>query len=114
MKFFSIRGVLGKAVQTAVIVSLIVSSINPVFAGERKKEEKSKVGLVFCLGMVAAGSIFSYYQYTAAKEDYGLYRKSAFTDNTAVLRQDVRRHDLLCIIGGVAAGVGAIGVVVSF
>jgi hypothetical protein len=111
------RGVHNKVIGMTVMAAIILSCMVPCFAEENethKKEEKSRVGLVFSLGILAAGSIFAYYQYSASKDDYAIYRKSAFTANTTELRKKVEQHDLLTILGAVAAGAGAIGVVVSF
>jgi hypothetical protein len=111
------RGAHNKVIGMVVMVAIILSCMAPCFAEEKeesKKEGKSRVGLVFSLGILAAGSIFAYYQYSAAKDDFAIYRKSAFTANTTDLRKNVEQHDLLTIIGAVAAGAGAIGVVVSF
>lgn len=114
MKWLPKNGLAQNFIRIAVIATFVFYSVSPSFAEEQKKEEKSHFGLVLGLGMIAAGTIFSVVQYNASKERYEIYRKSAFTDNTTGLRKDVERHDLLCIIGGAVAGVGAIGVVVSF
>ncbi|HKP97990.1 MAG TPA: hypothetical protein VJ385_19820 [Fibrobacteria bacterium] len=64
--------------------------------------------------LLAGGGAFAYSQNREADRDMALYRKSAFTGNTAVLRENVEKHQRLTWAGLAGAALGGILVVVSF
>lgn len=94
-----------------MILLMLCSTLSFGETGERKI---SVAGIVIGTGMVAGGAVFSVYNYQRAKVRYKKYEKSAFTENTTRLRSDIRKRNLFCVLGGVLAGMGAIGITVSF
>lgn len=106
-----------KTLRLFLIAIMLFSCIMPSFGkdnDEEKKKEKSLFVSILGIGMVAGGSIGSYYNYTKAREHYEVYKKSAFTDNTTDLRKDVRRNDAGTVLCALTAGLGAIVIVVKF
>ena len=92
---------------------LVVTCVFLSFAGDNAKKP-SVPGIAIGIGCMTGGAIFSAYNYVHARSQYKVYRKSAFTDNTKDLHREVRRRDLFCVLGAVAAGIGLVTVVVSF
>lgn len=64
--------------------------------------------------LMAGGGAFAYYQNRAADRDMAVYRKSAFTENTADQRERVKDHERLTWAGLAGAALGGILLVVSF
>ena len=99
---------------TGCIIFLLVLSITlPAHSAEREKKT-SVAGVAIGVGCIAGGSIFSIYNYSRARAQHEVYRKSAFTENTNGLHSEIRRRDLFTVLGAALAGMGLIGVVVSF
>lgn len=71
-------------------------------------------GISIGLGMTIGGTVYATWQYQKEQEAYSLYSKSAFTDNTKDLREDVQSHTNQRLLGSLIAGLGAVCVVVSF
>ena len=96
------------------LVAVLILGLSAATFAESEKKKPSVPGIAIGIGCMAGGAVFSVYNYTRARAEYDRYRKSAFTDNTKGLRREVRRRDLYCVLGAVAAGLGLVTVVVSF
>lgn len=106
-----------KTLRLFFIAIILFSCITPSFGKdtvEEKKKGKPLIVSILGIGLVAGGSVGSYYNYTKARDHYKVYKKSAFTDNTTDLRKNVRKHDAGCVLSALAAGLGAIFIVVPF
>ncbi len=109
------RAILMKKNATFIILLLLVIfCTRQAAAGDTDTKKPSVPGIAIGLGCMAGGTLFSVYNYARGKAQYEVYRKSAFTDNTSELHREVKRRDLFCILGAVAAGAGLFTVVVSF
>lgn len=109
------RAFLMKKDTTFIILLLLVMFCSrQIAAADTGTKKPSVPGIAIGLGCMAGGTVFSVYNYTRGKARYEVYQKSAFTDNTRELHREVKRRDLLCILGAVAAGAGLFTVVVSF
>ena len=64
--------------------------------------------------LFVGGSLLAYHFNSKSERAYSDYQKSAFTQNTAGLRNDVKSYDRGKIISVGAAGVGLFMIVLSF
>ncbi|MBN1760999.1 MAG: hypothetical protein JW863_21910 [Chitinispirillaceae bacterium] len=97
-----------------LLIAVLVLGITASTFAESGKKKPSVPGIAVGIGCMTGGALFSVYHYTRAKSIYEKYEKSAFTDNTKELHREVKRRDLFCILGGVAAWAGLFTMVVSF
>lgn len=102
-----------KKIPTAIILLLFMTLAVPAET-DRTDKKPSVAGISLGVGAMIGGSVFSVYNYTQAKAQHNRYVNSAFTDNTKRLHQEIRRRDILCVVGAAAAGLGLLSVVVSF
>jgi hypothetical protein len=112
-----LQSIPSKTLQLFLIVIMLFSCVLPTFGKDNvseKKKEKSLLVSILGIGLVAGGSVGSYYNYTKARDHYKVYKRSAFTENTTELHKDVRQHDAGCILSALAAGLGAVIIVVPF
>ena len=97
-----------------IMLLLVIFCGRQAAAGDTGNKKPSVPGIAIGIGCMTGGALFSVYHYTRGKAQYEVYRKSAFTDNTRELHREVKRRELFCILGAVAAGAGLFTVVVSF
>lgn len=64
--------------------------------------------------LLAGGGAFAYHQDREADRDMRIYRRSAFTANTAAYRERVEEHQRLSWAGLAGAALGGIFLVVAF
>jgi len=81
---------------------------------EDSGKHASLFGITIGLGMTVGGTIYATWQYKKEQDAYSRYSKSAFTDNTTELHDDVQSHTNQRLLGTLIAGLGAVCIVVSF
>lgn len=96
------------------LVLLLLSGLMFPSQAETRKKSPSLFGITIGLGMTIGGTMYASWQYRKAQDAYLLYTKSAFTDNTTDLRDNVQSHEHQMLLGSLIAGLGAVCVVVSF
>ena len=105
----------GKTCTLLLVTVVILGLLSPAMADESTaKHKKSFFGTVVGIGLVAGGSVYSVLEHNRAEALYSRYHRSAFTDNTDRLRNDVKQHDRNSAIGILFAGLGAFAILVNF
>jgi hypothetical protein len=74
----------------------------------------NKHGIFTGAVLIACGAALGYTGHKLGKEYYARYKKSAFTENTDILRKEVVGCNMLRIGGAVVAGTGVLVIVFSF
>lgn len=105
-----------KVLPVLLLLSAVLAS--PAAAAEaRKPAQKGGVNVALAavgLALLGGGSAFAYVQNREADRDMRVYRRSAFSDNTADYRERVEEHQTLTWAGLAGAALGGVLLVVSF
>ena len=102
------------------VVLLLLAAVlaSPAAAAEaRKPAQKGGVNVALAavgLALLGGGGAFAYIQNREADRDMRVYRRSAFSDNTADYRERVEERQALSWAGLAVAALGGVLLVVSF
>jgi len=83
-------------------------------SNDKKSAGLNKAGIITGTALIFCGAALSYAGQKLGNEYYARYKKSAFTENTDILRRNVIGCNVLRIGGAVIAGTGLVVFVFSF